>query len=128
MLYNFMTRRGTDAIFFEKQLQEKYLATSKMFFLTIANLEKVIDKVPSSLIWLLSVDEWFVKSVQVMYKDAVSKIRVNNNFSNEFRGMIGIYHSSISVFSYSSQSMRTSQRNLRLDIQQKLYLLIIHFS
>ena len=45
--FHFVPGRGTtDAIFVEKQLQEKYLAANKRLYMTFVDLEKVFDVVP----------------------------------------------------------------------------------
>ena len=65
--FGFVPGRGTiDAIFFVRQLQEKYLAASKRIYMYMAfvDLEKAFDQVPRKVIWWalrkLGVEEWIV--------------------------------------------------------------------
>ena len=47
----FVPGRGTtDAIFVVRQLQEKYLATNKRVYISLADLEKAFDRVPRKVI------------------------------------------------------------------------------
>ena len=54
----------TDAIFVQKQLQEKYLAANKRLYMAFVNLEKASDRVPQKDIWWalrkLGVEEWIM--------------------------------------------------------------------
>ena len=61
----FVPGRGTtDAIFVEKQLQEKNLAANKRLYMPFVDLEKVFDGIPRKVIrWVLrklGVEEWIV--------------------------------------------------------------------
>ena len=63
--FGFVPGRGTtDAIFVEKQLQEKYLAANKRLYMAFVDLEKAFDGVPRKIIWWvlrkLGVEEWIV--------------------------------------------------------------------
>ena len=50
--FGFVPGRGTtDAIFVVRQLQEKYLATSKRLYMAFVDMEKVFDRVPRKVIW-----------------------------------------------------------------------------
>ena len=50
--FGFVPERGTtDAIFVEKQLQEKYLAANKRLYMAFVDLEKAFDGVPRMVIW-----------------------------------------------------------------------------
>ena len=62
--FDFVPGRGTtDAIFVEKQLQEKYLS-NKRLYMAFVDLEKAFDGVPQKVIrWALrklGVEEWIV--------------------------------------------------------------------
>ena len=51
MQFGFMPGRGTtDAIFFMRQLQEKYLAANKPLYMSFVDLEKAFDRVPRRVI------------------------------------------------------------------------------
>ena len=48
--FGFVPGRGTtDAIFVEKQLQEKYLAANKRLYMAFVDLEKSFDGVPRKI-------------------------------------------------------------------------------
>ena len=50
--FGFVPGRGTtDAIFVDRQLQEKYLAASKRLYMAFLDLEKAFDQVPQKVIW-----------------------------------------------------------------------------
>ena len=66
--FGFIPGRGTtDTIFVVRQLQEKYLAANKRFYMTFRDLEKVFHRVPRKVIWWalrkLGVEEWIVRLV-----------------------------------------------------------------
>ena len=60
-------RGTTDAIFVQKQLQKKYLATNKRLYMAFVDLEMVSDGVPQKVIWWAlgkpGVEEWIVPVV-----------------------------------------------------------------
>ena len=60
----FPGRDATDAVFVVWQMQEKYLAANKRFYMAFVDLEKVFDRVSQKVIWWalrkLGVDEWIV--------------------------------------------------------------------
>ncbi|CAI9715052.1 Hypothetical predicted protein [Octopus vulgaris] len=100
MQFGFVPGKSTtDAIFLVRQLQEKYLAKDKTLFLAFVDLEKAFDRVPRSLIWWsmrkLGIDERLVRAVRAMYRDAVSKVRVGNVYSEEFRVEVGVHQGSV---------------------------------
>ena len=87
--FGFVPGRGTtDTIFVVRQLQEKYLAVNKRLYMAFVGLEKSFDRVPLKVIWWalrkLGVEEWIVRSVQGMYANAPSRVRVGEGFSKEF--------------------------------------------
>ncbi|MCP3657197.1 MAG: hypothetical protein GY766_20280 [Herbaspirillum sp.] len=100
MQFGFMPGRGTtDALFLVRQLQEKFLAKSKPLYLAFVDLEKAFDRVPRAVIWWslrkLGVEEWLVRAVQAMYRGATSKVRVNNEYSEEFSVQVGVHQGSV---------------------------------
>ena len=75
MQCGFMLGCGTtDAIFTERQLQEKQSTDNKPLYMAFVYLEKkAFDCVHQDFIWLamptLGTEEWLVHLVQSMYKD-----------------------------------------------------------
>ena len=98
--FGFVPDRGTtDAIFVVRQLQEKYLAANKRLYLAFLDLEKAFDRVPRKVIWWalrkLGVDEWIVPLVQGMYSNARSRVRVGEEYSEEFEVKVGVHQGSV---------------------------------
>ena len=81
----------TNVIFILRQL-EKYLA-KKDLCITIADWEKVFDRVPRDVVWWalrkLGVEEWLVKIVQPMYINTRSCVKVHGTFSDYFLVQVG---------------------------------------
>ena len=89
MQFGFVPGRGTiNTIFIVRQLQEKYIATSKLLYFAFVNLEKAFDHVPRKVLWWalssLRVKEWAVRVIQGMYSNAWSHVRVSGQYSKEF--------------------------------------------
>ena len=87
--FGFVPGRGTtDAIFVEKQLQEKYLA-NKRLYMAFVDLEKAFDGVPQKVIrWALrklGVEEWIVHLVQGMNANERSHVHVGEGYSEELK-------------------------------------------
>ena len=100
MQCGFMSGRGTaDAIFIVRQLQEKHLAANKPLYMSFIELEKAFDRVPRNVIWWamrkLGIDEWLVRLVQSMYKDVGSRVRVGDEYSEEFGVGVGVHQGSV---------------------------------
>ena len=98
--FGFIPGRGTtDAIFVVRQLQEKYLAANKRLYMTFIDLEKAFDRVPWKVIWWalrkLGVDEWILRLVQGMYSNARSRVRVGEEYSEEFELKVGVHQVSV---------------------------------
>ena len=100
MQFGFMPGRGTtDAIFIVRQMQEKYLAANKPLYLAFLDLEKAFDRVPRQVIWWalrkLRVEEWLVVLVQSMYNNVRSRVRVGDEYSEEFSVEVGVHQGSV---------------------------------
>ena len=98
--FGFVQGRGaTDAIFVVRQLQEKYLAANKRLYMAFVDLEKVFDRVPWKVIWWalrkLSVEEWIVRLVQGMFANAWSRVRVGEEYNEEFEVKVGVLQGSV---------------------------------
>ena len=70
-------------------LQEKYLAKKKKnLYFTFVDLEKAFDRVRRDVVWRtlrkLGVEEWLVKVVQSMYRNAQNRVQINRTLSDEF--------------------------------------------
>ena len=89
----------TNAIFILRKLQEKYLAKNKNLCFEFVDLEKAFDWVSGNVVWWAlrkrSVEEWLFKTVQSMYKNAQSRVRVNWTFSVDFMLQIRLYEGSV---------------------------------
>ena len=58
--FGFVPSRGTtDAIFFVRQLQDKFIAINKLFYFASVNLEKTFDQVPRKGLW------WALRSLGI---------------------------------------------------------------
>ena len=101
MQFGFVPGKGTtDAIFIIRQLQEKYLAVNKPLYFAFVDLEKAFDRVPRKVIWWamrkLGVEEWAIQVVQgIMYRNAKSRVRINDCLSEEFSVNVGVHQGSV---------------------------------
>ena len=88
-------RGTTDAIFVQKQLQEKYLAANKRLYMAFIDLEKASDGVPQKVIWWalrkLGVEEWIARVVQRMYANVRTHVRVGEEYSEEFTVKVSVH-------------------------------------
>ena len=96
MQFGFMPGRGTtDAIFILRQLQENHLAKNLKLYFAFVTLEKVFDCVPRKVIWWamrkLGCEEWIVRFVQATYTNTKSRVRVGDNYSDEFSVEVGVH-------------------------------------
>ena len=80
-------------------MHEKYSEKKKDLYFLFIDLEKAFDRVPRSVIWWalrkLSVPEWLVRTVQAMYADAKSAVRINSSYSAEFNVTVGVHQGSV---------------------------------
>lgn len=83
-------RSTTDVIPLIRQQQEKYLAKDNLLCLAFVDLEKALLVVNAE-----TRDKWLVRAVQAMNKNAVSKVRVDNKYSKEFRVQVGTHQGSV---------------------------------
>ena len=100
MQFGFMPGKGTtDGIFLLRQMQEKALKKNKRLYLGFVDLEKAFDRVPRKVVeWALrkeGVNEYMVKAVMSMYKDARTAIRVGNMLSKDFKVKVGVHQGSV---------------------------------
>ena len=65
-----------------------------MYF-AFVDLEKAFDRVPRKVIWwalrTVGVDEWIVRVIQSMYDGPISKIRVNDSYSDNISVKVGVH-------------------------------------
>ncbi|XP_014776023.1 uncharacterized protein LOC106873253 [Octopus bimaculoides] len=82
-------RSTTGAIFLVRQLEEQYLTKTRPLFLAFIDMDKAFDRVLRSLIWWtmrkLGIEEWLVRAMQEIYRVAVKKMRVGNQYSDEIK-------------------------------------------
>ena len=100
MQFGFMPGRSTtDAIFILRQLQEKYLGKKKKLYFAFVDLEKAFDRVPRAVLWWamrkVGVEEWLIRTVQAMYSNAQSKVRVGGRFSDPIGVSVGVHQGSV---------------------------------
>ena len=67
----------TNPIIILRQWQGKYIAKNKKLYFASADLEKVFYQVPRDVVWWdltkLGLQEWLVKIIRSMYKNARSR-------------------------------------------------------
>ena len=100
MQFGFMPGRSTiDAIFILRQLQEKFLGKKKNLYFAFVDLEKAFDRVPRKVLWWamrkLGIDEWIIRTVQAMYCNAQSKVRVGSSYSEPINVSVGVHQGSV---------------------------------
>ena len=75
-------RSSTYAIFLIRQIHEKYLEKKKIDL----SSEWAFDRIPREILWWakrkLGVEDWLIRTVQAMYTNAKSSMRVNGQFSS----------------------------------------------
>ena len=73
---------------------------NKNLYCTFIELEKAFDRVPRKVLWwamrFVSIPEWIVVIVQVIYNRAKSKVRVNGSYRDEFEVKLGVHQGSVS--------------------------------
>lgn len=106
MQFAFVPGRGTtDAIFIVRQLQEKYLPMKDLsgknltLYYAFVDLEKAFDRVPRKVLWwamrTVGIEEWVVRLVQGMYRNARSRVMVGGSYSEEFDVTVGVHQGSV---------------------------------
>ena len=100
MQFGFVPGKGTtDAIFMARQMQEKHHAVKKPVYFAFVDLEKAFDRVPRDVLWwalrTLGVEEWAIRAIQSMYANARSRVRVNDQYSEEFGVKVGVHQGSV---------------------------------
>ena len=67
--------------------------------MAFVDLEKAFDQVPQKAIWWalrkLGVEEWTVRLVQGMYAHVRSRVRVGEEYSEEFEVKVGVHQGSV---------------------------------
>ena len=117
-------RRTTDAICVLTQLQEEFAAEKKDFYFAFAHLEDPSHQVPRYVVsWALrelGVDEWLVRSIYLIYRNAGSRGGTPSSSSNDFLVYGGLYQDSEESLRLCNIVSDTMSREIRLDCQEKL--------
>ena len=83
-----------DAIFVDRQWQERYLGNKKKLYFAFVDLEKAFDRVPREVVrWFLrklGVMKWLVRMVMAMYSGSKSRVRINKVLGNKFSVKVGV--------------------------------------
>ena len=76
-------------------MQEKYLTKHKVLYFAFVDLEKAFDRVPRKVIlWTLRT-VGVVRVIQSMYDGPISKIRVNDSYSDNISVKVGVHQGSV---------------------------------
>ena len=82
-----------------RQVHEKYLDKNKDLYFAFVDLEKAFDRVPRKVLWWVlrkvGVDEWLIRTMQAMYTNAKSSVRINGQFSSWFDVQVGVHKGSV---------------------------------
>ena len=69
-----------------------------MFF-AFVDLEKAFDRVPRKVIWwvlrTVGFDKWIVRVIQSMYDGPISKICVNDSYSDDISVKVAVHQGSV---------------------------------
>ena len=100
MQFGFMRGKGNiDAIFVVLQVQERFMDKKRPHFFAFVDLEKAFDRLPCAVLeWSLIeliVDDWLIKVIMSMYKNAGSLVRVNGKLGEEFEVKVGVHQGSV---------------------------------
>ena len=100
MQFGFMPGKGTtDAIFVVRQAQERFMDKKRPILFAFVDLEKAFDRVPRAVLeWSLReliVDDWLIKVIMPMYKNARSLVRVSGKLGEEFEVEVGVHQGSV---------------------------------
>ena len=91
MQFGFMPGKG---IFVVRQVQERFMDKKRPLFFAFVDLEKAFDRVPRAVLeWSLSeliVDDWLIKVIMSMYKNARS-----GKLGEEFEVKVGVHQGSV---------------------------------
>ena len=100
MQFGFMPGKGTtDGIFILRQMQEKFIGKGRTLYFTFVDLEKAFDRVPREILWwsmrTVGVEEWAVRTIQAMYRNVKSRVRVNGSYSDSLNVNVGVHQGSV---------------------------------
>lgn len=87
MLFGFITVKNFRRFFYSK-IKEKQLVKKKNLYCTFVDYKDVFDRGPRDDLWWalrkLVIEEWLVKILQTICRNALSDVRVNGIFSDAF--------------------------------------------
>lgn len=100
MQFGFMPIKGTtDAIFLVRQVQERFTSKKKPLYFAFVDLKKAFGRVPCAFLecslQVLVVDDWLIKVIMAMYKNAKSLVSVNGVLCDEFDVKVGMHQGSV---------------------------------
>ena len=100
MQFGVMPGKATiDAIFIMRQVQEKHQAKRKKLYYAFVDLDKAFDKSLRVVVrWAfrkLGVDEWFIRTVMVLYTEACTLVRTDVGLSESFEVNAGLHQESV---------------------------------
>ena len=95
-----MPGRGTtNVMFILQQVHVKYLGKRKDLYFAFVDLEKAFDCVPRKVLWWalkkVGLDEWLIRTIQAMYTNAKSSVRINGQFSSWFDVQVSVHQGSV---------------------------------
>ena len=71
----------------------------KPLFFAFVDLEKACDRVPRKVLWWAlrssGVEEWAIRIIHGMYANGRSRVRVNGQYSSEFKFGVGVHQDSV---------------------------------
>ena len=86
-------------MFILQQVHVKYLGKHKDLYFAFVDLEKAFDCVPRKVLWWalkkVGLDEWLIRTIQAMYTNAKSSVRINSQFSSWFNVSVGVHQGSV---------------------------------
>ena len=88
-----------NAVFVVRQVQEKYLAHKKDFWMAFVDLEKAFDRVLREVLWWalrsLGVKEWIIRVIKSMYEGVITAVKIKGGKKKQFEAKVGMHQGSV---------------------------------